>query len=80
MALLASFAVRPFFGGAAVSSLYFSNSAVHFSYAPKKTICLMVGPFGEGRRVAHRLICMVSLVILKCMNLVIQLANDNKVN
>ena len=35
MALLASFAVRPFFGGAAVSSLYFSNSAVHFSYAPK---------------------------------------------
>jgi hypothetical protein len=43
MALLASFAVRPFFGGAAVSSLYFSNSAVHFSYAPKKTICLMVG-------------------------------------
>jgi len=38
------------------------------------------GPFGEGRRVAHRLICMVSLVILKCMNLVIQLANDNKAN
>ena len=34
----------------------------------------------EQKRVAHRLICMVSLVILKCINLVIQLANNNKVN
>ena len=48
--------------------------------APFAGVELFAGPFGEGRRVAHRLICMVSLVILKCMNLVIQLANDNKVN
>ena len=48
--------------------------------APLAGVELFAGPFGEGRRVAHRLICMVSLVILKCMNLVIQLANDNKAN
>ena len=56
--------VRSFFGGG----------------APFAGVELFAGPFGEGRRVAHRLICMVSLVILKCINLVIQLANNNKVN
>ena len=41
---------------------------------------LFDGPFGEGRRVALRLICMVSLVILKCITLVIQFVHDVKVN
>ena len=47
--------VRSFFGGG----------------APLAGVELFAGPFGEGRRVAHRLICMVSLVILKCINLVV---------
>ena len=35
---------------------------------------------GMNSRVAHRLICMVSLVILKCITLVIQFVHDVKVN
>ena len=48
--------------------------------APFAGVELFDGPFGEGRRVALRLICMVSLVILKCITLVIQFVHDDKVN